>query len=163
MGFKFVLLWTDAALWLLFAALAGYVLHVRRSAPLRATWTKVLRDPAALCAALVLLLFLAVTALDSLHFRRQLPAAPGQAAGQVFYDSRAESVLDLVLARQIGMRESSYSSPLAYLAHGKQVVTRDGQPVREFPRLAFGGAHLKDPARDWATDVGTRAAGGAVG
>ena len=102
MGFKFVLLWTDVALWLLFAALVGYVLHVRRSAPLRATWLKVLRDPAALCSALVLVLFLAVTALDSVHFRRALPAAPGQAAGQVFYDNRAESLLDLALARQLG-------------------------------------------------------------
>ncbi len=164
MGFKFVLLWTDVALWLLFAALAGYALHVRRSAPLRATWLKVLRDPAALCSALVLLLFMAVTALDSVHFRRALPAAPGQAAGQVFYDNRAESLLDLALARPLAMRESTYSAPLATQAFGKQVVTRpDGETVRAFPRLQHGGAHLRDPAREWQADVTRRAATGAVG
>ncbi len=163
MGFKFVLLWTDAALWLLFAAMATYAVRVWRSAPLRATWGKVMRDPAALCSALVLLLFLAVTALDSVHFRRQLAPSAAQAAGQTFYDSRAESLLDLALARQIGMRESSYSAPLAYLAYSKQVVTRGGEALREFPRLAHGGAHLKEPASDWAGDVRSRALAGVVG
>ena len=163
MGFKFVLLWTDAALWVLFAALAAYVWRVVRSPQLRVTWDRVLRDPAALSAALVLGCFLLVTALDSLHFRRALPPVAGQAAGQTFYDSRTESLLDLALARQIGMRESSYSEPLAYLAFNKQAVTRDGEAVREFPRLAFGGAHLKDPAHDWAGDVGGRAVVGAIG
>jgi peptide/nickel transport system permease protein len=163
MGFKFVLLWTDAALWLLFAALAGYAWRVSRSPQLRATWLKVLRDPAALCSALVLLVFLGVTALDSVHFRRALAPSAAQAPGQVFYDSRAESLLDGLLARQIAMRESSYSSPLAAIGFSKQAAVRDGQAVREFPRLAFGGAHLKDPDREWAGDVGYRVAAGAFG
>jgi peptide/nickel transport system permease protein len=162
MAFKFVLLWTDAALWLLFVALIGYAWRVAHSDNLRATWHKVLRDPAALCSALVLLMFLAVTALDSVHFRRQLTASAGQAAGQVFYDSRTESLLDLALSRQLAMRETTYSEPLAYLAYGKQIVTRNGQPVREFPRLAFGGQHLQQPAAEWVGDVLTRAAAGAA-
>ena len=116
MGFKFVVLWTDAALWLLYASLAFYVLRVLRSQPLRATWSKVVRDAAPLCSLLVLGVFLAITALDSVHFRRALPPAVGQADDRVFYESRAESLLDLALARQLAMRESSYSEPLAYLA-----------------------------------------------
>jgi len=163
MGFKFVLLWTDAALWALFVALIVYAVRVLRSPQLSATWSKVVRDPAALCSALVLLLFMGVTALDSVHFRRLLTSSGGQAADQSFYDSRTQSLLDLVLVRQIGMRESSYSEPLAYLAYSKQVVTRDGQILREFPRLAFGGAHLKDPAREWTADLTTRALVGAAG
>jgi peptide/nickel transport system permease protein len=163
MGFKFVLLWTDAALWALFASLIGYVWHVARNTPLAVNWMKVLRDPAALCSALVLLLFLAVTALDSVHFRRALPASGAGAAGTVFYDSRTESLLDLVLARQIAMRETSYSAPLATAALDKQAVTRDGLTVREHARLAFGGAHLKDAENEWAGDVARRAALGAAG
>ena len=161
MGFKFVLLWTDAALWLLFVSLAGYVVRVLRSPNLRATWTKVLRDRAALCSALVLLLFMGVTVLDSVHFRRLLPPSPGQPAGRVFYDSRTQSLLDLALSRQLADRESSYSEPLAYRALSKQVVTRNGVPAREFLRLVFGGAHLQQPELQWAGDVLARAAWGA--
>ncbi len=163
MGFKFVILWTDVALWALFAAILGYSFRVSRHDTLRATWRRVLRDAPALYSAFVLLLFVAVTALDSVHFRRQLKASAGQAAGQVFYDTRTESLLDLALARQIGMRETTYSAPLGYLAITKETVTRDGQVVRELPRLLFGGAHLKAPATEWQSDLWQRALGGALG
>ena len=161
-GFKFVILWTDVALWAMFAVLLGYGIRVWRHDTLRATWRRVLRDAPALCSALVLLLFVSVTALDSVHFRRVLAASPGQAAGQVFYDTRTESLLDVVLARQIGMRETTYSAPLGYLAITKQTVTRDGQAVRELPRLLFGGAHLQDPAKEWTADLWQRALLGAL-
>ncbi|QPF73268.1 ABC transporter permease [Roseateles sp. DAIF2] len=161
MGFKFVLLWTDVALWALFAALAAYVLRIRALPNLRATWVRVLRDPAALSAGLVLGLFLILTALDSVHFRRALPSAPGAAT---FYDTHTESVLDLLLARQIEMREVSYSRPLAYQGLNKESITdAAGQTRRDFPRLAFGGAHLTDPASEWAGDVRGRALTGLAG
>jgi peptide/nickel transport system permease protein len=162
MGIKFVLLWTDAALWLLFIALVGYGIRVARAPHLRATWAKALRDPAAMCSAVVLLAFLLVAALDSVHFRRALAPSSAQAAGTVFYDARTESLLDAVLARQLEMRESSYSAPLAYVAHNKQTTTVNGQPVRDYPRLDFGGAHLKAPATEWQADVTLRAVGGAI-
>jgi peptide/nickel transport system permease protein len=161
MGFKFVLLWTDVALWLLFATLAGYAWRVSRHEHLRATWEKVLRDPAALCSAVVLMLFIGVTALDSVHIRRELAFRPGQAAGQVFHDTRTLSVLDLLLERQLEMRETTYSRPLAYVSLTKQSIERNGQTVREFPRLNHGGAHLQDPASQWAADITARAATGA--
>lgn len=158
MGFKFVFLWTDVALWAMFAALVAYVLRIRSQPTLRATWERVLRDPAALSAGLVLLLFLAVTALDSVHFRRALPLRDG---GALFYDTRTESLLDLALARQVQMREATYSRPLAYQGLNKDsVVGSDGEIRRDYPRLAFGGAHLAQPERDWAGDVQRRALAG---
>jgi peptide/nickel transport system permease protein len=162
MGFTFVILWTDVALWTMFAAILGYGWRVSRHPHLRATWTKVLRDPAALCSGLVLLLFVGVTALDSVHFRRALPSAAGVANGKVFYDSRTESLLDVALSRQLAMRESSYSAPLAYLALTKQSITRDGQVTRDFPRLQHGGAHLSDPAAQWRGDLAWRGVQGVV-
>jgi peptide/nickel transport system permease protein len=163
MGFTFVILWTDVALWTMFAALLAYGFRVSRHPHLRATWTKVLRDPAALCSGLVLLLFVGVTALDSVHFRRALPAAAGLASGKVFYDSRTESLLDVALSRQLAMRESSYSAPLAYQAITKQTITRDGQVTRDYPRLQHGGAHLVDPGAQWRGDLAWRAVHGVVG
>lgn len=163
MSFKFVLLWTDVALWALFAALALYTVRVLRSPQLAATWHKVLRDPAALCSAFVLALFLLVTAADSVHFRRALPPAPGQAADQAYYDPRTESLLDLVFARQRAMGEATYSEPLAAYAHIKQPVTRNGEVVREFPRLAHGGAHLRDPVAERGPDIAQRVLAGVAG
>jgi len=172
MGFKIVVLWTDLALWALFAGIGAYAWRVSRHPTLRATWRRVLRDPAALSAGLVLLVFVAITLADSLHFRRALPPSPvqaagqaaGQTAGRVFYDTRTESLLDLALARQLAMRESTYSQPLATHALTRQTITRgDGQIVRDHPRLEHGGAHLADPARDWAGDVLARSAAGLLG
>ena len=162
MGFRFVILWTDATLWVLFAALLGYSWRVARQPHLRANWVKVGRDPAALSAVLVLLIFSTITALDSVHIRRALPATVGQASGGVFYDTRAESLLDLAFARQIEMRESSYSSPLDWQAYAKETVTVNGQIQRLTPRLAHGGAHLVDPATQWLPDVWGRALSGAA-
>jgi len=162
---KFVFLWTDVVLYLLIVALAGYAWQVRRNANQRANWYKVLRDPAALSAAIVMLLFGAVTLLDSVHFRRALPPAPGAAAdAPVFYSTTTDSLLDLMLARQYLMRETGYSEPLAYLGLNKEPLERDGQAVRDFPRLQHGGAHLADPARQrWPDIVARTASGIAIG
>ncbi len=161
---KIVLLWTDIVLYLMLAALVWYGWRIRVNANLRANWWKVLRDPAALCAGIVLALFALVTLADSVHFRRALPPAAGAPAGTpTFYATTTESLLDLLLARQIAMRETGYSEPLAYLGLQKEPIERDGQPVRDFPRLKFGGAHLTDPEAQWAADVAARAATGAVG
>jgi peptide/nickel transport system permease protein len=152
---KPVLLWTDLALWLLAAAVLAYALRVRSQAHLRATWARVWRDPVAASAGLVMALFLLITLVDSLHFRRALPVADGQAA---VYDTRTESLLDVCLARPIAMREESYSVPLATHALAKaSLLDAQGRPRREFPRLKFGGAHLDDPSSQWAGDVARRA------
>ncbi len=157
---KFVLLWTDLALWLLAAAGLAYAWRVAGQAHLRANWRRVLRDPVAACAGLVMGLLFLVALADSVHLRRALPA---EGAGPVAYDTRTLSLLDLLLARPLAMREVSYSLPLA--THGfnrETVVDAQGRAVRDYPRLQWGGAHLADPTRDWAGDVVLRAALGAA-
>ncbi len=151
---KLVVLWTDAVMWALVASLAAYFWHAARSPNLRATWSKVLRDAPALCALVVFALFAAVALLDSVHFRRALPTAPGAAAdAPVFHATRTESLLDLLLARPIAMRETTYSKPLA--AHGftKETVEVDGVVERRLPRLDHAGRHLGDLARRTAAGL----------
>jgi len=168
MGFKFVLLWTDVALYALVAALVFYVWRIRHQPNAKANWLKVLRDPAALCAAAVLLLFVGVAVLDSVHFRRALPHAAGTPANaQVFYSARTESLLDLALQRQIEMREVTWSAPLATHGFAKESVQQGDKVTREYPRLQHGGAHLKDAAREAGPDIAARVvkgllAGGAL-
>jgi peptide/nickel transport system permease protein len=156
MGIKLVPLWTDIVIYAVLIVVVLYARHVSRSPQLRNTWAKVAHDAPALCAALVFGLFALVTLLDSVHFRRALATAPG---ATVFYDARTESLLDLLLARQVAMREVTYSEPLAVRGLTKQSVMVDGQPRREHPRLLAGGAHLRDEA-DWGADVVRRAATG---
>jgi peptide/nickel transport system permease protein len=161
---RFVFLATDVALGLLLAGLLLYVWHARRSPDLRATWRSVFRDAAAMCALVVLGMFLLVAVLDSIHFRTRLPPAPGAAAdAPPAYSTRTYSVLDWMLIRQIEGTEKTYSAPLAYLQFTKESMEVDGKPVRDYPRLAFGGAHLKDPQREWAGDLLARSAAGLAG
>ena len=158
---KIVVLATDAVLWTLFAALALYVWHVRRSPDLRSIWRSVFRDAPAMCALVLLATILAIAALDSLHFRPLLPPAPGAAAdAPPAYSTRAYSLLDLLLKTPLEGVEKTYSAPLAYLQFTKESMEVGGRPVREFPRLVFGGVHLKDPQREWLPDVAFRAVRG---
>ncbi|MFO1268530.1 MAG: ABC transporter permease [Rubrivivax sp.] len=158
---KFVLLWTDAAMWLMAAALLAYGWVVLRNPALAATWKKVFRDPAALASSVVLLACLAVTLADSLHYRALLPQAAGAAKNAPpAYDARTRSLLDALVMDLIESREATYSRPLAYLGFTKESVEVNGQVQRLAPRLKFGGVHLKEPERDWLSDLGTRALGG---
>ncbi len=158
-----VVLWTDIVVWLLALAPALLAWRLRASAPLRAQWRRVFADPAAFGASVVLLLFLVVALLDSVHFRRALPASESAGAGQAqAYATNTESLLDVVMAHQIAMRELSYSAPLAWRGFTKESVELDGQVVRDFPRLQFGGAHLGDPPRQWVGDLLWRGVAGAL-
>jgi peptide/nickel transport system permease protein len=128
----------------------------------------VLHDPAAMSAAVVLTFFLGVALLDSLHFRSLLPPAPGAAAdAPAAYSTRTLSVLDGLLEKPREAREKSYSVPLATHGFEKESIVVNGKSVRDYPRLQFGGAHLKDTEAEWAPDVVKRSvqglAGGAVG
>ncbi|GMV60247.1 ABC transporter permease [Betaproteobacteria bacterium PRO7] len=161
---KFVFIWTDLAVWLFAAAAAFYAWRVRGNANLRATWRHVAHDAPAMCSGVVLLAFIAVALLDSIHYRPLLPPAPGAAADAApAYATRTYSVLDGLLAHAIESRERTYSAPLAYRSFQKETLIVDGKETREFPRLAFGGAHLKDPAREWVPDLVAKSVQGVVG
>ena len=159
---KIVLLWTDAAIWLLVVAAIVYIVQVRRSPNLRATWRKVFADAPALASSVVLAAGLLLTLADSVHFRAVLPAAQGTTAGTVAYDTRTQSLLDVALRRQVQSRETTYSHPLAYERFTKESVDVNGKLTRVSPRLEFGGAHLKDPATQWDGDVALRLVVGLV-
>ncbi len=160
--FQFLILPTDVVIWGLMVGLVGYVWWVLRDADRKANWVKVFRDPAPMSAAVVFAFFGLFTLLDSVHFRRELPSAVGQTS-KVAYSPRGESLLDLMLAAPLAMREKSYSAPLSVYLFGKETSEdAKGQPVRDFPRLEFAGKHLKDPAQEQLIDQLTRASVGAI-
>jgi peptide/nickel transport system permease protein len=165
---KLVFLATDVALYGLLAAIAFYAWHAWRTPTLRQTWRSVLHDPVAMAAAVVLLVFLLLAALDSVHFRPLLPPAPGAAADAApAYSTRTLSLLDVLLTGPREAREKTYSIPLGTHQYSKETMLVDGKSIRDFPRLQFGGRHLKDVDEEWAPDVLRRSiaglAGGAAG
>ena len=159
---KLVLLWTDIAIWLLVASLAGYAFYAARQANLAATWRKVFTDPAALASSVVLGACLLLTLADSVHFRSLLPPAPGAPSAVPAYDVRVRSLLDVVLSDLVDSRESTYSLPLAYVGFTKESQDVGGKVERVAPRLVHGGAHLTDPGAQWAADVARRIGTGLV-
>ncbi|WP_019938460.1 ABC transporter permease [Bordetella sp. FB-8] len=165
MPFKPVLLWTDAALFLMLACVLLYAVRVARSATLRATWSQVAHSAPAMCSAIVLLVLVAAGLLDSLHYQPRLPpasAAPAH-AGAV-YSPAVRSALDgLFDATVLTHPEKTYSAPLAWRQFTKETMLMHGQPVRDFPRLKYGGAYLADPATQWRPDVFMRLGWGMLG
>ena len=157
-----VLLWTDAAIWLLALALFAYIGWLRRRPNLAAAWRRVFSDAPALASSVILAACLLLTLADSVHFRAELPAVEGAQAREIAYDARVQSLLDVVLQDLIDTRESTYSRPLDYLGFTKESLDINGELRRVAPRLLHGGAHLSDPARDWAGDLALRAASGAA-
>jgi peptide/nickel transport system permease protein len=160
---KFVMLWTDVAVWLLIVAVVVYGWTVKRKPNLAANWGKVFRNAPALSSSLVLLACLLVTLADSVHFREVLPPAAGAPAGTVVYDARVQSLLDAGLRQVVQSRESTYSRPLAYVGFTKESIDTDGKVERIAPRLKYGGAHLTDPEKQWAGDVTQRVIVGMIG
>jgi len=145
-----VFLLTDIFVFAILLFVLWYIWHVRSDRNLRANWRLAMKRPVAMVSSLVLGFFLVVALADSIHFREALSSEPGQA---VQYSSEATSVLDKVLAPLANARERSYSEPLAALGFKKETFERDGQPVRDYPRLRYGGQHLDDPVNDLSADV----------
>src|SRR6185437_10465544 len=142
---------TDFLLWLLIGAVALYGWYCARRPHLAASWKRVFQSKAAVVSAVVLGGYILIGFADSLHFRPRL----AQAGTAVNYSPEVLSVLDLALSHLRERRERTYSAPLATRLYSKEQMQVDGKAVRDFPRLAYGGAHLKDEA-DLAGDVAAR-------
>jgi peptide/nickel transport system permease protein len=163
---KLVPLVTDVLVWLLAAAVAAYFVHVRRQPHLRAPWRRVTLSASGMSALVVLAMFVAVGLLDSLHYRPALERKAGQEAA---YSTEVLSVFDAIAEPLRAHREKTYSAPFATRAFVRETLEVPGpdgalRQVREFPRLAFGGARLKDEA-DRGRDVflgALRGLGGAL-
>ncbi|HEX9181372.1 MAG TPA: ABC transporter permease [Burkholderiales bacterium] len=161
MPFKPVILATDALIWLLVIAVLAFAWYVRRREHLLAPWRRVARSASGMAAATLLSLFVLTGLLDSIHYRPALPDEPGKSRA---YAVEVLSLLDVALKSLRTKKERTYSAPLATRLFSKETVELpDGSVAREYPRLRFGGADLKDPENEWLGDVLTRTALGLAG
>lgn len=70
---KFVVLWTDALIFILCAMCMGFAAYASQHEHLRAPWREVARDRVGVIAVVFLSAYLVIGLLDSVHFRMPLP------------------------------------------------------------------------------------------
>jgi len=151
MGFQIVILWSDVLVWLLVAAGIGVGVLIARSPPLLAAWRRVGANRVGMASATLLLAFVAVGLLDSLHYRLALESKPGQ---QQQYAIEVLSVLDALAEPLRTRNEKTYSAPFATRLYAKETTEVPGVgTVRDFPRLKHGGRHLGEREDEVAADV----------
>ena len=138
---QMTVLWTDWLIYFLLVVSTGYIAYTRSKPHLLAPWKKVVRNPIAMACSVILLLYVGIGLLDSIHFRQALPQ---QTSGEpVRYSADIISVFDKLVTPLRSQSEKTYSAPLAvHLFSMESVEQPDGRIARIFPRLKFAGSHL---------------------
>ena len=137
------ILWTDGLVFLLMGSIMAFMLYARSREHLRAPWREVIRKPLGMSALIILLVYVLIGFLDSLHFRSVLEQK-GEQSVEVQYAANIESVLDVILSDLKENTEKTYSSPFSMHLYNKETIGgKLGSKRREYPRLVYGGAHLE--------------------
>ena len=145
------LFWTDGLFFILLLMLAAMIVRMRGREHLRRPWRKVARSRSAMVSLVILVFYLFIGVLDSIHF---LPSQGQNNNGDVQFKTEALSLLDW-WATPIRTRvEKTYSAPFAAYAYARENIrAADGSTHWDYPRLKFGGAHLDDPEREKLGDI----------
>jgi peptide/nickel transport system permease protein len=147
-----VILWTDALVFLLTLVVVIFILHARRKPHLRAPWHRVFTGQIAAASVVVLLAFVLIGLLDSLHFR--LPLKANGTDEQVHHAVEVLSVLDVLVGPLRTRVEKTYSAPFATHLFSRETVEQpDGSQLRTYPRLEYGGRHLDVTGKGRAADI----------
>ncbi|MDD5215087.1 MAG: ABC transporter permease, partial [Methylococcales bacterium] len=101
-----------------------------------------------MASLVVLLFFMSIGILDSIHFKPQTQ------------DNEIISVLDYFAAPLREHGEKTYSEPFALTLYNKEMIAgNDGSMRWDYPRLKFGGSHLENENQK-STDIFQKAANG---
>ncbi len=135
---QFVMLWTDFFIYFLLIMGIYGITKILSEPRLRKKWRSIFYRPLTLVSAMILAVYLIIGLLDTVHFKIE-GDGNGTKAGIV-------SVLDKILSPIAHHMEKTYSSPFATHGFSKENLLLDnGKMVRDYPRLQYAGAHLKDP------------------
>ncbi len=153
---KLVVLWSDVLIYLLVLSVLVFFALLKRDSQNRERWRRVFQSSVATFSFLIILFYILIALLDSVHFRRTLPAISSAetistkaiAKQEIHYSHEVESVLDWILTDLKNSSEKTYSAPFALYSFAKENQQNiDGSTYRSFPRLQHGGIHLIDPTK----------------
>ena len=121
-----------------------------RKPHLRQPWRQVVRSKAGVISMMVLLIYIGIAILDSIHFHPKLENSNDESQ----FSGEIQSVFDRMVLQIRNSTEKTYSAPFAtYLFAKETVQLEDGTKQREYPRLNWGGKHLDDPATEKNADI----------
>jgi len=148
-----VFLWSDLLIYTLIASVGLFLWQLRKNPQAKKRWSGVFSSKVGMASFIVILFYILISLLDSIHFREPLPQLEGSPHQEVAYSSDVKSVLDKVLVRLNSRNESTYSAPFSLHSFAKENMTdANGSVYRDYPRLKNGGSHLKE-ADERAWDV----------
>lgn len=132
----------------------------------RSAWRQVRSNRLAIVCLVILSIYITVGLLDSVTWSNISRGPDGMtlrdSSGQLIYDPRELSLLDRICTTLRERSEKTYSAPLATRLFSKEAVSaQDTRVVRDYPRLLYGGAHLKQEI-DRNSDILWRIASGFI-
>jgi len=134
-------LWTDIMVYLLVTVIVVSVVYIASREHLLAPWRSVFKRRLGMAAFMVLLVYVCIGLLDSIHYTR----------GD---NPEIISLFDDIVVDLRTQEEKSYSAPFATHLFAKEMIElADGSTIRDYPRLQYGGAHLKNPQAEKSTDI----------
>lgn len=126
-------LWTDQCFLLLFLMSTVLIFYSARKEHIRRAYRQIFKNPIAISAAIVLLIFLMIAVLDSIHIKTERTYRP-------------QSLLDRLLAPLGDELEKTYSAPMALTLYSKETKLIDGKSQQIYPRLKYPPESLKTNA-----------------
>ncbi len=137
-----VVLWTDALIFLLLISALALAYYFHDKDHFQRPLKKIARSRVGMVSGVFLIFFLSIGLLDSIHFK----------SGQ---DKTNEiiSVLDYFAKHLRQNNEKTYSAPFATILYTKEMINTDGGMVWDYPRLTFGGKHLRHPEAEVVSDI----------
>ena len=141
MPFLPVFLWTDILIYVLLIVVVSAVFYIRRRPHLLVPWKSVLRRKRGVISIMILLSYVVIGLLDSVHFRPALPA--DVASESTHYSTEVMTLLDLAVLPLRQQVEKTYSAPFATRLFVREMQTsEDGKLEYDYPKLQYAGAHL---------------------
>ena len=149
-----IVLWTDALVFMLIFIMIGLAFYLGNKEHIKRPLQKLMHNKTGIVSLVVLVFFILIGFLDSLHFR---PA-----------DSENKEIISVLDSWATTLRiqgEKTYSAPFATTQYSREMLKQaDGSSKWDYPRLTFGGKHLQNPDEQWLSDIVEKSLiGGAYG
>ncbi|MAZ44123.1 MAG: peptide ABC transporter permease [Legionellales bacterium] len=136
--YKYTLFWSDIPIYFIAFALIYFIGRLVVHKQGRKSASVFMNQPINMISSVVLAFFFIVSFLDSIHLLNS--------------SASVLSVLDYLLKPFILSDEKTYSSPLSIYAFSKEVIYDGHYYAQTYPRLSYGGAHIKDLSQ-WSGDI----------
>ncbi|MBA3535458.1 MAG: ABC transporter permease [Tatlockia sp.] len=133
------LLWTDTCfLAVLFISLVITLISLRKK-HVRRAFLRIGHNPLAVSAGIILLFFLAIGLLDSIHIH-----AAGSKSESEITAIEHNSLLDRILSPLGNSYEKTYSAPLALNLYSVETIFIKGIAQQVYPRLFYPSSHISN-------------------